>query len=174
MLELATVIVIIGILTVMAIPVVGAAVGRMEKAKCIGNLRSIHVATSLYIRDNQHWPQLTTATYGNAPAAQAWIDTMRPYGLEQNNWICPSVQKALRSPDFTQPDQTRVDYYATTFNTKPDAPFSHPRQPWYAECADVHGNGQEILFPDGHVEEAGELIRNAGAAPTAPSTGSSP
>ena len=68
----------------------------------------------------------------------------------------------LRSPDFGDPANTRVDYFATPFNAKPNAPFQQTRQPWYIEAADIHGNGQEIIFPDGHIEEASDIIRAAG------------
>ena len=158
LLELMTVLVVISILAVMSLPLFSSFQGRAQKVKCIGNLRSIHTATNLYMHDNKVWPQLPLATYGNTAAAQAWIDAMKPYGLQAINWICPSIQQALHSPDISNPANTRIDYVGSTFNTKPNAPFSQPRQPWYIETSDIHGNGQEILFPDGHIEEAGDII----------------
>ncbi len=44
---------------------------------------------------------------------------------------------------------------------QPRAPFAYPRQPWFIESANVHGNGQEIIFPDGHIEEAIDIIGKA-------------
>ena len=159
LLELMTVLTVVGILVAMSLPLLSEFQGRAQKAKCIGNLRSLHVATNLYVSDNQHWPQLAIATYGNTSAAQAWINALKPYGLLQINWVCPSIQQALHSPDLSDPTNTRVDYVGSAFNPKPNAPFAQARQPWYIESSDIHGNGQEILFPDGHVEEAVDIIR---------------
>ena len=166
-----TVILVISILAVMAMPLYSQFLTRAQKAKCIANLRSLHVATNLYVQDNHHWPQLATAKSGDTAAAQLWIDTMKPYGLIQINWICPSIQQALHSPDLSDPTNTRIDYNATPFNIKPNAPFQQTRQPWYIEAADIHGNGQEIIFPDGHIEEAGDIIRASQGTKSTSSSG---
>ena len=153
--------VIIGILAVVVAPVLGYLQARSQKVNCIANLRSLHTATSTYVTDHQQWPQLSVASFGDTIAAKAWMDALRPYGLEQVNWICPAVQKALQSPDLSDPLNTRVDYFATPFGAKRNAPFEYPRQPWFIEMADVHANGQEIIFPDGHIEEAKDIARSA-------------
>ena len=31
-------------------------------------------------------------------------------------------------------------------------------QPWFVESGDVHGNGNLIIFPDGHVQELGDFL----------------
>ena len=159
LLELMTVIVVLSILMVILAPVLSAFRQRAQKVKCIANLRSLHVASSSYVQDNQHWPQIPAAKHGDTAAAQAWINIFQPYGLMQINWICPSIQEALRSPDLGDPLNARVDYFGTPFNAKPTAPFQQTRQAWYIEAADIHGNGQEIIFPDGHIEEAQDILR---------------
>ncbi len=171
-LELMTVLVIISILMVMAAPSFSYFQARAQKTKCIANLKSLHVAMNSYVQDNHHWPQIATAKTGDTTAAKGWIDTLKPYGLSQLNWICPTIQRVLRSPDFSDPTNTRVDYFATPFNAKANAPFQQPKQPWFIEAADVHGNGQEILFPDGHIEEASDILQTAKAAKTKSSGGS--
>ena len=160
-LELMTVIVIISILVVMVSPSFTYLQARARKVACIANLKSLHVAANSYVQDNHHWPQIATAKSNDPVAAQGWIDIMKPYGLSQQNWVCPSIQQALHSPDLSDPTKTRVDYFATPFNAKATAPFQQPKQPWFIEAADVHGNGQEILFPDGHIEEASDIIQAA-------------
>ncbi len=165
-LELMTVIVIISILMVMAAPSFSYFQARAQKAKCIGNLKSLHVAMNSYVQDNHRWPQIATAKTADPVAAQGWIDALKPYGLSQLNWVCPTIQQVLRSPDLTDPTKTRVDYYATPFNAKATAPFQQPKQPWFIEAADVHGNGQEIIFPDGHVEEASDILQAAKGSKT--------
>ena len=169
LLELMTVVVVIAILATMLSPVVPGLLARTQKVKCIGNLKALHVATNLYVQDNQHWPQISGNGSQDTVVANAWLAALKPYGLAQINWVCPTIQQALNSPDLTQPENVRVDYLAMPFGTKPNAPFQHPKQPWFIEAGDVHGNGQEIIFPDGHIEEAGTIIRAAH-----PSGGGSP
>ena len=173
LLELMTVLVIISILIVIVAPAFGYLQQRARKVNCIANLRSLHVATNSYVQDYQHWPQLAHPKSGDTAAAKAWIDILQPYGLAQINWICPSIQQALGSPDFSDPANIRVDYFATPFNAKATAPFQQARQPWYIEAADIHGNGQEILFSDGHIEEAGDVMRAGRSAKSAASPAAS-
>ncbi len=163
-LELMTVLVIISILCVMLAPVLPYVQARAQKAKCIGNLRSLHVAATTYVQDNQHWPQISGNGSTDTAVASAWIAALKPYGLAQINWVCPTVQQELHSPDLSDPANVRVDYLAMPFGTQPNAPFQHSRQPWFIEAGDVHGNGQEIIFPDGHTEEAADVMRAALAA----------
>ena len=157
LLELMTVLVVIAILVVVIAPSFNYLRARSQKIKCLSNLRSLHVATSSYIQDNHHWPQISGASPGDLAYAKAWIDTLRPYSLEQINWICPAIQSALQAPDLNDPLNLRVDYFSTRFDMKESSPFQYARQPWFIETADVHGNGQEIIFPDGHIEEASDI-----------------
>ena len=159
LLEIMTVLIVISILAVILAPLAPGLQARAQKAKCIGNLRSLEVAANLYVQDNHHWPQISGNGSQDKVVAQAWIAALAPYGLSQINWVCPTIQQALHSPDLTQSSNTRVDYMAMPFGTKPNAPFQYAKQPWFIESADVHGNGQEIIFPDGHIEEADDIIR---------------
>ena len=166
-----TVLIVISILAVMLAPLVPSLQARAQKAQCIGNLRSLQVAANLYVQDNQHWPQISGNGSQDKVVAQKWLAALAPYGLAQVNWVCPTIQQARHSPDLSQPDNTRVDYMAMPFGTKPNAPYQHSKQPWFIESADVHGNGQEIIFPDGHTEEAYDVYRahssGGGGAPAA-------
>ena len=156
-----TVLVVISILMVVAAPAFPYFRQRVQKAKCIGNLRSLHTATGTYIQDHDQWPQIAGNGGRDTAVAQAWIDALHPYGLTLENWVCPTVQQQLHAPDLSVPENLRVDYLAMPFPTQRNAPFRFPRQPWFIEAADVHGNGQEVLFPDGHVEEAFDVFRAA-------------
>ena len=163
LLELMTALVIIGILVVVLSPSITYLRARAQKVACIANLRSLHVATGNYIHDNHHWPQIALAPPGDPEHAKGWINALEPYGLGRNNWVCPAIQQALGSPDLSLPENARVDYYGTTFNSQEQSPFKYPKQPWFIETADMHGNGQEILFPDGHIEEAADIVRQGKA-----------
>jgi type II secretory pathway pseudopilin PulG len=152
-------ILVVAIIAAMIFPVFTTFQARGERAKCTANLRSLHVAAGLYVQDHQQWPQLgNTASMESTQVAGLWIDTLKPYGLTQQNWICPTVQHMLDGPDLSLPENKRVDYIATAFNASPRAPFLYPTQPWFAEAGNVHGDGNLIIFPDGHVESLKEFM----------------
>lgn len=168
LLELVTVLLVIAILAVMLLPVLAQVQRRTEKAGCINNLRALHVAADSYLQDHHVWPQISSKGVEPKDLATSWINALAPYGLTQNNWICPTVQKALQNPDLTDHDNARIDYMATPFDKNPQTPFRWQMQPWFVEAADVHGNGNLILFPDGHVQELGEfkdMLQKAKSSP---------
>ncbi len=68
----------------------------------------------------------------------------------------------MRSPDLSKPENARVDYIATPFDDKPVSPHQWPRQPWFAETADVHGNGNLIVFTDGSISDLKTVLQNQG------------
>ena len=106
------------------------------------------------------WPQIAVAYQGDQPAlATAWIETLKPYGLSQINWICPTTQKNLGAPDLSDPNNVRVDYTAFPYGRNPQDPFRYATQPWFIENSDVHGNGQLLIFPDGHTAELVDFFR---------------
>ena len=157
MLELMTVALVIGILLVLLLPVYDQVQRRLEKTNCIANLRSLHVGADLYLQEHRSWPQIATDGVEPNIVAKNWIAALQPYGLSQINWLCPTVQKELQNPDMSDPENTRIDYASTPFDTKPQTPYQWKNQPWFVESSDVHGNGNLILFPDGHVQEMGDF-----------------
>ena len=160
LLEMMTVILVISILVLLLIPVVGQVKRRLEKTRCIANLRALHVATNSYLQDHHNWPQIPVAYNADqATLATAWIEVLKPYGLTQINWICPTIQQNLAAPDLSDPTNVRVDYTAFPFGSKPQDPFRYATQPWYIENADVHGNGNLLIFPDGHSAELADFLR---------------
>jgi hypothetical protein len=44
------------------------------------------------------------------------------------------------------------------FDDKPTTPHQWPRQHWFLERANVHGNGNLIIFTDGSVGESNDLV----------------
>ena len=154
LLEFMTVILVVTILLVLFFPVVEQFQRRLEKVRCIGNLRSLHVATNTYIQDHHTWPQIAVVNGGEeSTLATAWIETLKPYGLTQINWICPTTQKKLNAPDLTDPANVRIDYTPFPYGHSPQDPFKYANQPWFIEKGDVHGNGQLLIFPGGNAEE---------------------
>ena len=160
LMELVTVVLIIAILLAMLLPGFGYLKARAERTKCQQNLRNIYVSMSAYIQDHGGWPQIDPATLNTPAYPEAWIKALEPYHLSQQNWICPSVQRAMLDPDLTTSSGRRVDYLGTPFGPERHLPFKYPRQPWFIERGDMHGDGQLILFPDGKVQSLREVLRD--------------
>ena len=160
LLELFIVIVIIGILGTMLIPVYAGIRARAQRVQCIANLHSLYIAADLYVQRNGSWPQITRTSSETADAdfANAWIDALAPFGPTRQTWIFPGIQEILQSPDYHQAQNARLDYYPMTFDNKPTTPHQWPRQPWFIETANAHGNGNLIIFTDGSVSESNDLL----------------
>jgi hypothetical protein len=124
----------------------------IEQRQCSENMRTIHQALVAYLRDHDGvWPQ------GPAPDepcwAEFWVDTLRPYGVEESNWRCPSVPT---SEEPAGPDLV-CHYVPTIFDGEPGTAYRWPEQPWLIERVDSHRGGPLILFPDGVVRSHEEL-----------------
>ena len=151
----------IAILVTLFLPVLATVRKRAQRVLCVGNLRSLHVAAQQYIQDNNQWPQIRVSSSSDTTGtlyAQKWIAALAPYQIQAKTWICPTVENLRGNPDYIAPGKERIDYYAMTFDDKPLTPHQWPRQPWFFETNDVHGNGQLIIFTDGSVAELKSLI----------------
>jgi competence protein ComGC len=166
-LELATVIVVIGILITLLIPAFEVVRMRLDKAGCSSNLRSLYVAANAYIQQNGHWPQINTSLLSQPNNAydEAWIEAFAPYGLSRNNWICPTTQRDMGGPDYNQPENYRADYVAMPYDIKPTTPYKWPTFPWFVEKGNVHGNGNLIVQSNGAVVELSQIV-TPGASPS--------
>jgi prepilin-type N-terminal cleavage/methylation domain-containing protein len=160
LMELVTAILIIAILLAMILPGFTYLRNRAERATCAQNLRNLYVATTSYIQDRGSWPQIDPGLVGTPQYPEAWIQAMEPYNLGTKNWVCPSVQRALNNPDLMKPETRRIDYLGTPFGTERHLPYKYPRQPWFIERGDMHGEGQLILFPSGQVQTLREVLRD--------------
>lgn len=158
--EVLTVMVIVGILVAMLIPTVQSLKARAEKARCIANMRSLAVAANAYVQDNGHWPQIDPLmiTDDYPGYSKAWLTEFQPYGISQKNWMCPTTQRELGNPDLTKPENVRIDYTPMPFDEHPSTPFKWSGQPWFIERSSIHGNGNLIIFTDGNIREALDII----------------
>jgi prepilin-type N-terminal cleavage/methylation domain-containing protein len=161
LLELMTVIVVIGILAVMLVGATEKVRSRIEKFRCSGNLRTLHVAVNAYVQQNGQWPQINTALAKNQSFAyaDAWIKALEPFGAARGAWLCPTLRRTWGEPDFKTPETSRTDYMPTPFDSKQFTPFKWSRQPWFIEKGDLHGNGNLMIFPDGHIAELNEMVK---------------
>jgi prepilin-type N-terminal cleavage/methylation domain-containing protein len=169
LLELLIVIVVIGILATLLIPVISTMTARAQRVQCTANLRSLYVAANLYVQQNGSWPQIAMSDSDSADQeyANTWIAALQPFGPTQKTWICPTIQALLGNPDLSKPENVRTDYIAMPFDDKPTTPHQWPKQPWFVESGDVHGNGQLIVFTDGSISDLKTVAANASPAPPA-------
>ncbi len=159
LLELLIALVIVGILITLLIPVYGRIRERAQKVQCMANLRGLYVGTEAYLQRNGSWPQIFLKNYGESEDfANAWVAALEPFGIERSTWICPTIQVLLRNPDYNDPANARLDYVSTGFDDKPTSPHQWPRQPWFIETGDVHGNGNLIIFTDGSIAETNDVL----------------
>ena len=165
LLEVAVVALIVAILAALAVPVIAKLRERAQRAACTSNLRNLAVAANLFLQQHDSWPQIPPA--GDASSeeefAEAWIAALAPFGPIRKTWICPTIQNLLRNPDYSTPATARIDYIATPFDDKPMSPREWPRQPWFIETGDVHGNGNLIIFTDGSISDLKTVIKETGA-----------
>ena len=162
--------VIIGILVTLSFPLISGMRARAQRVQCMANLRSLYTATELYIQNNGHWPQIRTSDSeddeNDTEYAKSWIEALKPFGPTEKTWICPTIQNLLGNPDLNNSANVRLDYVATTFDDRPTSPHQWPTQPWFAEVADVHGNGNLIIFTDGSISDLKTVAAQAGKSPT--------
>jgi prepilin-type N-terminal cleavage/methylation domain-containing protein len=167
LIELLTAIAIIFILAMLLLPVISSLRARAQRAQCMANLRTLHAAVELFIQQNGNWPQINVAQNKDKSSeqlAQLWIAALKPFGVSQRSWICPTIQELMRDPDYSNLENMRIDYFATSFDDKPTTPHQWPRQPWFVESADVHGHGNLIVFTDGSISDLETAKRSSSAA----------
>ena len=153
-----TVIVIIAILALLLMPVYSSMRARAEKIQCMSNLRSLYVGAAAYITDHQQWPQINASLMSNPPTyASAWISALQPYGINQINWLCPTVQRQLGNPNVSLPNKQRVDYIAIPFDDKEGTPYLLKQTPWFIERGAVHADGNLMVFGDGSVKSLQDI-----------------
>jgi prepilin-type N-terminal cleavage/methylation domain-containing protein len=156
--ELLTVIVILGILSLMVMSTVGSIQGKAARGKCVSNLKTLYAAGVAYLQDHGSWPQIPVNDLEDPSFAKAWISAFRPYKLSEVNWTCSTVQLALENPP-PDPDAPRIDYIPTSFDARPSSPWLYPTHPWFVERADVHGDGNLLIFTNGQVHSLKELSK---------------
>jgi type II secretory pathway pseudopilin PulG len=155
--ELVVTIGIIIVLATLLIVALSSLPARAQRTQCMANLRSLYVATEAYIQQNGSWPQIFMPDDESANAEQdyaaAWIGALKPFGVAEKSWICPTIEKLSQNPDYMKSENVRIDYTATPFDEKTMTPHQWAKQPWFIENGDVHGNGNLIIFSDGTISD---------------------
>ena len=153
--EILTVMTVIAILAVLSFPVYAQVRAHIERINCTSNLRQLFAGASAYLQDTHHWPQVNPSLLNQPNHAydEAWIEAYMPYGVSRQCWICPTIERGLGGPDYTQPENYRADYLAMPYDSKQLSPTQWPRQPWFAERGNVHGTGNLLILANGSVTD---------------------
>jgi hypothetical protein len=153
--EISTAIAVIAILAVLSFPAYEQVRSRVERVNCTSNLHQLYVGADAYYQQYKHWPQVDPALMHapNHAYDEAWIEAYLPFGITRSCWICPTIQRELGGPDYTQQQFYRADYLAMPYDSKPLTPTRWPSQPWFAERGNVHGNGNLVILANGSVTD---------------------
>jgi prepilin-type N-terminal cleavage/methylation domain-containing protein len=128
--------------------------GRAEKNTCVAQMRSIFVALEGYLNDHDEiWPQIKLGSNKDA-YWEAWHNTLEPYGIYHDVWLCPTHKRLSRSvPGHQEEDEPEFDssYGITPFDSRPFTPYRWT-QPWLIEDNDYHEYGNHVMMPDGSIQ----------------------
>ena len=162
LLELLTVLMIIGILAVLLLPTIGWYRNRAYHIGCVQNLKSLYVATTNYMASSGgRWPQIRLAKDQSVKYAEEWHDVLHPYGIGWENLVCPMVQSRIGNPDVSKPKEHRTDYIAMHFSDNPNAAMKWPLQPWFVERQDSHGSGGLMILTNSQIIDLQEAAKMA-------------
>lgn len=162
LLELMTCIVIILILAALLMPGFGKLREKARAVQCTSNLKNLFIAANGYVQDNQHWPQIRGMDVASEPFAKAWLAALRPYSVDKQNWLCPTVKSETH---YTEASDFKLDYIPTPFGSNPINPFLWPNHPWFSERGAVHGRGNLIILTNGSVKALYEITGGEQQAP---------
>lgn len=157
--ELIFVIAILGILVTLFFPVTAMMRERAERIRCMGNLRSLHVALGAYTQLQGHWPQVPEDL--SMRAEDEWlIEEMKKVQLPEEIWYCPTLKRLMDAGEKDPPSEedSTLHYSITGFDDGPFTPYKWAGQPWAAENGNNHGDGALVAFPDGSIRTMTDVL----------------
>lgn len=161
-LEVLAVICILLIIAVLVMPNYNSWLAHAAQARCMANMRSIHLGLESYLNDhNNIWPQGPSPLEGT-PWAEFWIRTLEKEGIPQKTWECPVIYRMLGSPPRDRITEDSIHYTPTMFDDKPGTARRWTTQPWLIERADAHGNGALLCFTDGSIKPFNKVLAEQG------------
>jgi len=102
--ELLTVIAIIGILAALLLSAISAAKAHAQSTACKSRLLQIGLAMQMYLSDNGSYP--ATLSGGIGPSFQTWADKLTPYNpvsWTNTSWHCPTYIAKKGAVEFERP-----------------------------------------------------------------------
>ncbi|MBL9152028.1 MAG: hypothetical protein JNK37_06075 [Verrucomicrobiales bacterium] len=148
--ELIVTIAVVAILASLAFPTVKGLKRRAEKAKCIGNMKSIFGGLNQFVLENNHWPQLPPGSekWEEEDYFKWWIRQIEPYGIAPDVWLCASDEVNWEKGKSNLGAYS--SYIPAEFNSHQYTPFRW-NQPWLTERGDFHGKGAHVMMQDGSI-----------------------
>ena len=129
-LEVLAAAIILGILALLLFPNARDWLLRAGEAGCMANMRSITVSLHSYLHDHQNvWPQGPSLNEEAAWEA-FWLQPLKPYGITEKTWQCPSFNSALASKGVPADERPKVHYVPTMFTAEPGIATRWSTQPW--------------------------------------------
>jgi prepilin-type N-terminal cleavage/methylation domain-containing protein len=163
LLEVLAAALIVAIIATLAIPSYTQFIQNAGQARCAANMRSITLALHGYLQDNQAvWPQGPSPSE-EEPWEQFWLKVLRPYGISDKTWQCPSFNTLVAASGAPVEDHPKVHYLPTMFGPTPNLANRWATQPWLIERVSAHRHGAHICFPDGSVKSFTKLLAEQGA-----------
>lgn len=151
--ELLATVAIIVILVALVVPVGRGYFEKSDAVVCMNNMRNLLPAFNAYIQEKGHWPQEPVEIWNSSDDdahEDWWIAEMKPYGLDEKNWQCPTIRRQVASKDPN--GRPHLHYSPTMFDADSMTPYKWTTQPWFVEIGNMHGRGAHICFPDGSIK----------------------
>lgn len=162
LLEIVFVVAILAVLLALAAPEFPKWLAKASQAKCMANMRSLHVGLGTYLNDHGNiWPQGPSPEKG-AEWAEFWIRTLESVNVPATTWECPAIRRMMGNPSRNEVTSDSIHYSPTMFDDKPGTARLWPTQPWLVERADAHGNGALLCFTDGSIKPFNKVMAEAG------------
>lgn len=126
---------------------------KVVAAKCVSNMRNLHVSLNSYVTDIGYWPQIPESQDETEETYEAWwLKELEPFGGTPAVWQCP-VLKSKQVTDSTG-YVLKMHYVPADFDANPISPRRWPNMPWLLERGNNHGRGALVAFPDGSIRSS--------------------
>ena len=152
LLEMLAAVSIVLILVAMVYPALEKISPKAEMVVCIGNLRNLRSAFSVY--STEGWPQIPRGiALGSNDEQLWWLEfTKKNLGLSEKTWRCPTITRLFRSSP--EADQPLIHYLPTPFSAQPNRANKNAQMPWFIEIGNPHGDGNLLVRQNGTIEPA--------------------
>ena len=150
LMELLTVMAIIGILAALLLPAISAARKKAHCINCVSNLKQIGLAVEMYVQNNEGiLPNARTDEIGLSNAGEPTIySLLLPHVKNRDIFYCPSDTEARKAGSDTQVTSYVWNYNKSGVRMQQDGTS---QMPVMADADDWHSNGCNVLFLDKHV-----------------------
>lgn len=156
LIEILVVLGVIGVLAALVVTNYGSIMARVEKARCMSNLRGLYGVFANYVSEKGIWPQLPPGIEDEDTYASWWLDEMKPYGATESLWTCLTIRRAQAG--LPENERNKIHYTPTQFDAHPGRAYQWPTQPWFVEIANAHGKGALIIFTNGSVRDGDDFL----------------